>query len=474
MNNKCPIVPIILAGGGGTRLWPLSRGSFPKQFHSLTNEYTLIQNTILRLQEVEDVAPPIIICNEDHRFLVAEQFRKIDIDTSAIMLEPVGRNTAPAICVGAEKALQDYEDPILFVLPSDHLIGKIDIFTEAIQKAVLAAKERKLVTFGIVPDSPHTGYGYVQKGDSAFEGSYDVASFVEKPNKETAEKYLSSGDYFWNSGMFVFKASRYLDELRQYAPDIASFSKKSYENAQVSSDFIRLEEENFRLSPSDSIDYAVMENTKDAVVVPLDAEWNDVGSWSALWDISDKNSDGNAIKGDVIAVNTKNSYISAGSRLIAGVGLENMIIVETGDSILVADREKVQDVKEVVNTLKDKNRIEVVFHRKVYRPWGFYEIIDQGTRYIVKRITVNPGARLSLQMHYHRAEHWIVVKGTAKVECGDQLQLLTENQSTYIPIGEHHRLSNEGKIPLEIIEIQSGSYLDEDDIVRFEDNYNRK
>lgn len=463
------ITPVIMAGGSGTRLWPLSRALYPKQFLSLAGSGTMLQETLLRLESLE-TAQPITLCNEDHRFLVAEQLRVID-QVGSIVLEPAGRNTAPAVALAANLALQ--EDPLLLVLAADHVIADKKGFAEAIKKAIPLAESGKLVTFGIVPQTAHTGYGYIHAGENVGQAQ-KVVQFVEKPSTEVAESYLVSGNYLWNSGMFLFKASRYLEELEKYRPDIASACRRATENLCVDHDFIRVDTETFLSCPEDSIDYAVMEKTSEAVVVSLDVGWNDIGSWSALWEIGEKDENSNCIRGDVIAHDTSGSLIFGEERLIATVGLKDIVVVDTKDALMVATKDRVQDVKAIVNTLKKENREEAVLHREVYRPWGKYDSVDAGPRYQVKRITVKPGAKLSVQMHHHRAEHWIVVSGTAKVTRGEKTFLVTENQSTYISIGEHHALENPGKVDLELIEVQSGSYLGEDDIVRFEDLYGRE
>jgi len=466
------ITPVIMAGGSGSRLWPLSRSLYPKQFLALTGKQTMLQETVQRLVGL-DVASPLVICNEEHRFIVAEQLREIN-KTGAIVLEPVGRNTAPAIAL-ASKVLQGQEnEPLLLVLAADHVIQDQAAFTDAVKQAIPLAAQGKLVTFGIVPTEAHTGYGYIKRGESVSKSNgYDVDKFVEKPDAETASHYLESGEYYWNSGMFLFKASRYLQELQKYRPDIFSACKKSLENTTQDQDFIRLDSEAFAICPDESIDYAVMEKTQDAVVVPLDAGWNDIGAWSALWEVNDKDKNGNTTFGDTILQDTSNSLIHGRERLVTTIGLDNIVIVDTKDALLVACKDKVQDVKKIVEKLKKEKRPEFKIHREVYRPWGKYDSIDNGERYQVKRITVKPGEKLSIQMHHHRAEHWIVVSGTAKVTNGEKTFLLTENESTYIPIGVTHALENPGKLPLEMIEVQSGSYLGEDDIVRFEDHYGR-
>ncbi|AMV07886.1 MULTISPECIES: mannose-1-phosphate guanylyltransferase/mannose-6-phosphate isomerase [Xanthomonas] len=463
------VLPIILSGGSGTRLWPLSRESYPKQFLPLVGDKSMLQSTWLRAAPVAGHAP-IVVANEEHRFMAAEQLQQLGVKPSAILLEPKGRNTAPAIAVAALEATRDGADPLLLVLPSDHVIGNEAAFQAAVKVAAEAAAQGKLVTFGIKPTAPETGYGYIKAG--AGTAASAVERFVEKPDLATAQSYLASGEYYWNSGMFLFRASRYLEELRKFHPAIADACQKAWENGKRDADFTRLDKDAFAASPSDSIDYAVMEKTADAVVVPLDAGWNDVGSWSSLLDVSNQDAQGNAHHGDVIQLDCQNTY-AYGSRLIAMVGLEDVVVVETPDAVLVGHRDRIQEVKDVVSQIKTAGRSEATWHRKVYRPWGAYDSIDMGQRHQVKRITVKPGAVLSLQMHHHRAEHWIVVSGTAEVTRGEEVLLLTENQSTYIPLGVTHRLRNPGKLPLELIEVQSGSYLGEDDIVRFEDTYGR-
>lgn len=464
-----PIIPVILSGGSGTRLWPLSREAYPKQFLPLVGDDTMLQATWKRVASLAD-KPPIVVANQEHRFMAAEQLRECKVIPNAIILEPIGRNTAPAIATAALQALSQQEDALLLVLPSDHIVRDEQIFHASVKLAAQAAAQDKLVTFGIIPSTPETGYGYIK---ATGNGSVrNVERFVEKPDLESAKQYLASGEYLWNSGMFLFKASRYLEELRQFQPAIVVAAETALERAVRDQDFVRLDAESFTQSPSDSVDYAVMEKTNSAAVVPLDAGWSDVGSWSALWTISDKDWNGNAHHGDVIEVDCRDTY-AYGTRLIAMVGLQDVVVVETDDAVLVGHRDRVQDVKEIVSRIKLEGRGEASAHRKVYRPWGAYDSIDNGERFQVKRITVKPGASLSLQMHHHRAEHWIVVSGTAEVTRGDEVILLTENQSTYIPLGVTHRLQNPGKLPLELIEVQSGSYLGEDDIVRFEDSYGR-
>ncbi len=463
------ILPVILSGGSGTRLWPLSREAYPKQFLALAGEQTMLQATWQRVAPIASRAP-LIVANEEHRFVAAEQLQQLGVQPQAILLEPVGRNTAPAIAVAALEATREGDDAVLLVLPSDHVIADEAAFRAAVLRALPAARVGKLVTFGIVPTGPETGYGYIKAG--AQGDVRPVERFVEKPDAETAQQYVQSGEYFWNSGMFLFKASRYLAELERFNPAMLAASRTAWQQARRDADFTRLDKDAFTAVPSDSIDYAVMEKTADAVVVALDAGWNDVGSWTALRDVSAQDADGNAHHGDVIAIDCHNTY-AYGERLIALVGLEDVIVVETDDAVMVGKSDRMQEIKQVVARIKAEGRPEATWHRKVYRPWGAYDSIDHGERFQVKRITVKPGATLSLQMHHHRAEHWIVVSGTAEVTRGDDVLLLTENQSTYIPLGVTHRLKNPGKLPLELIEVQSGSYLGEDDIVRFEDTYGR-
>lgn len=467
--------PVVLAGGTGSRLWPKSRAALPKQFLRLTSDYTMLQDTVLRLEGAK-AESPIFICNEAHRFLVAEQLRQADIEHGGILLEPVGRNTAPAIALAALHALKEGDDPVLLVLAADHLIQNHGAFHKAIKHAAKLAEHGKLVTFGVVPTSAHTGYGYIRRGEQLdqAETGFSVAQFVEKPDQKTAQTYLDNGEYYWNSGMFMFKASRYIEELRKFNPDMVNVCEAAIQDETTDLDFVRVDADTFAQCPDDSIDYAVMEKTNDAAVVPLDAGWNDVGSWSSLWETAEnKDEHDNVVIGDAILHNVKGSYINAEERLVSIVGLDDVVVVETKDAILVADRHKVQDIKHVVNRLKQEKRPEFEFHREVFRPWGSYDSIDNGQRFQVKRITVKPGEKLSVQMHHHRAEHWIVVSGTAKVTNGDETFLVTENESTYIPIGVVHALENPGKLPLELIEVQSGSYLGEDDIVRFSDRYGR-
>ena len=468
------IVPVILSGGSGTRLWPLSREQYPKQLLPLVGKDTMLQATLRRLDGLERLAPPIVVCNEEHRFLVAEQLRQIGVQPAAILLEPAGRNTAPAVALAAASALQDREqgdDPLLLVLPADHVIRDAGAFCAAITVGARLAREEKLVTFGVVPDRPETGYGYIRA--AAGDGAATVQQFVEKPDAVLAQEYVASGEYFWNSGMFMFRAGRYIEELRTHRPEIVTQCVAAIAGAKADLDFIRVDREAFEACPSDSIDYAVMENTAHAWVVPLDAGWSDVGSWASLHDACDPDTAGNVAVGDVLLEDTTNCYLYSESRLVAAVGLADCVVVETKDAVLVAPRARVQDVKKLVERLKADGRYETSLHREVFRPWGSYDSVDNGERFQVKRITVKPGAKLSLQMHHHRAEHWIVVSGTARVTRGDETFLLGENESTYIPMGTTHRLENPGKVPLHLVEVQSGSYLGEDDIVRFEDTYGR-
>lgn len=465
------IRPVILAGGSGTRLWPLSRKQSPKQFLKLgSTNYTLLQNTVLRLKNLE-CDQPILICNEEHRFIAAEQMREIGIDAT-IILEPEGKNTAPAIALAALLLEKTEPNQILLILAADHLIKDTAVFENAILDAVSLAEKNKLVTFGIVPLQPETGYGYIEKG-TQFERGFKIQQFVEKPNRETAELYLESKKYLWNSGMFVFKANHYLNELEQYGTDILDNCRLSMIKTEYDKDFIRIDHDQFKNCRSESIDYAVMEKTSNAVVVELDAGWSDIGSWSALWEVSEQDHQGNVYQGDVISHKSSENYCYSEKRLVSLLGVNNMVIIDTQDAILIAAKDQVQEIKAIVDDLKSQDRGEISSHREVYRPWGKYDCIDQSERYQVKRITVKPGQKLSTQMHHHRAEHWIVVSGTAKVSKGTETFLLTENQSVYIPVGEVHTLENPGKLPLELIEVQSGSYLGEDDIIRFDDIYGR-
>ncbi|WP_105169146.1 mannose-1-phosphate guanylyltransferase/mannose-6-phosphate isomerase [Pseudoalteromonas sp. T1lg23B] len=465
--------PVIIAGGVGTRLWPLSREKYPKQFLALTDsQHSLFQETVLRLQGLA-YSSPLVICNEEHRFITAEQLRQIDHTHAQIILEPEGRNTAPAIALAALKALEKGNDPILLVQAADHVIADKKAFQQAVAQALVLAEHNHLVTFGIVPTHPHTGYGYIKSGQVQSPNGYRVESFVEKPSLELAEHYLNTGQYYWNSGMFMFKASRYLEELKLYQQDIYTACKAAMNEQKPDLDFIRIKQEAFCACPSDSIDYALMEHTQHAVVVPLDANWSDVGEFSALWDVSQRDSNGNAIKGDVKALDTHNTLIHSEDKLVATLGVQDLVIINTKDALLVAHKEHTQKVKQIAQQLQTENRPEVSVHREVYRPWGKYDAFDRGERFLVKRITVKPGARLSKQMHHHRSEHWVVVAGTAKVLIGEKEQYVAENESVYIPIAQVHALENPGKVDLELIEVQSGAYLAEDDIVRFDDQYGR-
>jgi len=466
-------LPVIMAGGSGTRLWPLSRQLYPKQFLALTGERSMLQETVARLEGMNARAP-LMLCNEEHRFIVAEQLRQLGQEEASILLEPVGRNTAPAIAAAALFATQAQDDPVLLVLAADHLVKDTPRFHAAVQAATALAEAGHLVTFGIVPDRAETGYGYIRRG-APIEGGegFAVASFEEKPDAETAERYLAGGEHFWNSGMFMFRASRYLEELERFRPDILEACRAAMATTRADLEFVRVDAEAFKTCPSESIDYAVMEKTDAAAMVPFDAGWSDIGSWSALWEVWPRDAEDNALRGDVIAVSSKRNLVHSDHKLVALLGVEDLVVIETKDAVLVADRRAVQDVKQVVDRIKRDGRGEHLNHRQVYRPWGHYDSIDFGGRHQVKRITVKPGAKLSVQMHHHRAEHWVVVRGTAKVHRDDEIIMLSENQSTYIPLGAVHALENPGKIDLELIEVQSGSYLGEDDIVRLEDRYGR-
>ncbi len=466
------LIPVILAGGAGTRLWPLSRRMYPKQFLSLAGAGTMLQETIKRLDGIEH-NPPIIICNEEHRFIVAEQVQALGIKNATIILEPVGRNTAPAIAVAAYYALQLNSDAQLLVLAADHVITEKDAFHASIKSASAIADAGNLATFGIVPQSPETGYGYIRRGKKEDNG-YQVSGFVEKPDTETAQAYLTSGDYYWNSGMFLFGAQQYLQELEKFNPVIAESSRVALKTGKEDLDFFRLGEEAFKQCPSDSIDYAVMEKTNKAVVVPLDAGWNDIGSWSALWELDEKDEHNNAIHGDVLTFNTHNCLIHTDSRLVTTVGVDDLVVIETKDAVLVANKNQAQNVKNIVDDLRANERAEDQHHRVVFRPWGHFDCIEEDLEFKVKRITVKPGQRTSVQMHHHRSEHWIVVSGTARVIKNDETFIVSENESIYINVGEKHALENPGTIPLDLIEVQTGSYLGEDDIVRFDDLYGRE
>jgi mannose-1-phosphate guanylyltransferase/mannose-6-phosphate isomerase len=467
------ILPVILSGGAGTRLWPLSRNDYPKQFLALTSDLSLFQETLKRLNGIHGALPPMVVCNEGHRFLIAEQAQAIEHNLSAILLEPAAKNTAPAIALAALKAREGGNDPLLLVLPSDHVFSDAAVFHTAVAQAAAVAHAGHLVTFGIVPSHPETGFGYIQAGAALAEGGMQVARFVEKPNRDTAQSYIDAGGYFWNSGMFLFKASAYLDELATHKPAMLQACTAALAVAKTDLDFCRVDAEAFNACPADSVDYAVMEKTQRAAVVPLNAGWNDVGAWTAVREVNPQDAQGNASHGDVLLHDASNSYAYAKSRLVCLLGVDNLTVVETPDVVLVAHNDRAQDVKQLVDHLKTDKRSEATMHREVHRPWGHYDSIDEGKRFKVKRITVKPGEKLSVQMHYHRAEHWVVVTGTALVRVGDSEKLVTENESIFIPIGGVHSLENPGKVPLELIEVQTGSYLGEDDIVRFEDRYGR-
>jgi len=467
------IIPVILCGGSGTRLWPLSRKNHPKQYLPLIGDNTMLQETILRLKGLDNLTDPIIICNADHRFLVAEQCQQINIRNPTILLEPVGRNTAPAIAAAALQTLKSTDNASLLILSADHYIQDIEAFHRAINIASQQSQEGKLTTFGVVPTDANTGYGYIKASQKAIEGAYKVEAFVEKPDIKTAERYLEKGNYLWNSGMFMFKAETFIGEMITYSPEIISSVSNAINNAKHDLDFIRLSKQDFELSPSDSIDYALMEKSNNVVVVPLDAKWSDIGAWTALHDIGKKDANGNVFEGDVIAKDTTNTYINANHHMVATIGVDNLIVVDTHDVTFIATQDKVQEVKSIVESLKAKGRDESVEHRKVYRPWGWFDSIEMGSFFQVKRLHINPGAKLSLQMHHKRAEHWVVVSGSATVIKEEEISVLKAGESTYIPMGTTHSLENKTKEQLEIIEVQSGSYLGEDDIVRFEDIYGR-
>ena len=467
--------PIVLCGGSGTRLWPMSRRMLPKQFLPLVGERTMLQDTVLRLAGIPDCAKAVVVSNTEHRFLVAEQLKNVGASPEVQILEPVGRNTAPAVAVAALHVAQTDPEGILLVLSSDHAIGDVAAFHRAVSSAVGAAKKGLLVTFGIHPTYPATAYGYIEVGEPLAEaaGVARIRRFVEKPDAAKATEYLATGRFLWNSGMFVFSARRLIEEMRKHRPDILVAAEKAYRSAARDLDFLRLDAKTFEACPSESIDYAVMEKTSDGAVVRADMAWSDVGSWSALWDIGTKDAAGNVTRGDAHLRDTANSYVWAGSRLVYVLGLDGILVVETDDAILVGDRSRAQEVKDIVQSLDAKKRSEHLSHSRVYRPLGYYETIDAGERFQVKRLMVKPGEALSLQMHHHRAEHWVVVSGTARVTRGEQVITISENESTYIPLGTKHRLENPGKVPLYLIEVQSGGYLGEDDIVRFEDRYKR-
>lgn len=470
------IHPVILSGGSGTRLWPLSRAALPKQLLPLVSEHSMLQETVQRLAGLPDVGMPMVVCGNDHRFLVAEQMQEIGVERPALLLEPMGRNTAPAVAVAALALMEHEADGVMLVLPADHLITDVEGFHAAIARAVEAAKQGFLVTFGVKPDAPETGYGYIRRGEAlaALDDTYKVGAFVEKPDRATAETYLDSGDYYWNSGMFAFKAARYLQELEKHRPDILESARAAWLSRKADLDFCRLDAGAFESCPSESIDYAVMEKTDAAAVIPVDIGWSDVGSWSSLWQTAQgHDAQGNIVRGDVMLEQVGNSYVRAESRMVAAIGVEDMIIVETADAVMVAPKSQAQQVKRIVERLQDGERGEHLNHTRVFRPWGWFEQRDVGERFQVKRIMLKPGAKISLQSHQHRSEHWVVVNGTARVTRGEDVLTLHENQSTYIPAGMVHRLENPAAEPLHIVEIQSGAYLGEDDIVRLEDVYKR-
>ena len=476
MAESPALLPVILCGGTGTRLWPLSRASYPKQYWALaenTND-TLLQLTQRRLEGLPGLGSPLLICNEDHRFIVAEQMRQIGVEPEAILLEPMGRNTAPAVCVAALRAMARGDDPLLLVLAADHVIRQPEAFRTTIAAGLPAALAGRLVTFGIVPTAPETGYGYIEAAEPlSATAPVPIARFVEKPDRERAEQFLASGRFTWNSGMFLFRASAMLSELERLEPELVSCCRAAVEQDSADLQFLRLEREAFAKCPSIALDVAVMERTSLGSVLPLQAGWSDVGSWSALWESGERDADGNLLRGRVINLGSRNCYLRSEHRLVVGLGVENLVVVETDDAVLVAHRDHSQQVKQVVQELERSGSSEGRAHRRIYRPWGHYDSVVDGRRWQVKRLSVKPGAALSLQMHHHRAEHWVVVSGTALVEKNGVEELVGENQSTYIPLGSQHRLTNPGKIPVELIEVQSGPYLGEDDIVRFEDAYGR-
>jgi mannose-1-phosphate guanylyltransferase/mannose-6-phosphate isomerase len=469
------IHPVILSGGSGTRLWPMSRTLYPKQLLPLVGDHSLLQQAVLRIDGLSGFAAPLVVANEEHRFIIAEQLREIGLARHALLLEPLGRNTAPAACVAALSLIETEPDALMLLMPSDHVIEDRAAFLTAVERAATAARTGRLVTFGIHPKRPETGFGYIERGAalSGADGAFMLARFVEKPDTATAEAYVASGDFFWNSGIFLFPAALYLSELEQLRPDMLAACRQALEGARRDDDFVRLDKTAFAACPSDSIDYAVMEHTERAAVVPVSMGWNDLGSWDALWELADKDASGNALVGNVIAEDAANCYLRSESGLVAALGVENMIVVATDDAVMLAPRDRAQEVRRLVSRLASENRSEADALPRVHRPWGSYETLHAGHRVQVKHILVKPGGKLSLQMHHHRAEHWVVVQGTAKIRRGDEEITLTEDQSTYIPLGTAHRLENPGKIPLHVIEVQSGAYLGEDDIVRFEDSYGR-
>lgn len=467
------IIPIILAGGSGTRLWPLSRTHYPKQLLKLFGEVTMLQQTLLRLRGLPDLAAPIVVCNEEHRFMVAEQLHEIGEKNASILLEPVARNTAPALAIAAIHAATLEQDPVLLVLSADHMIRDVPVFQQAVKSAVVAAEKNHLATFGVQPTRPETGYGYIKTIKGSSNNFSAVEKFVEKPNLQTAETYLAEGCYFWNSGMFVFKTSVFLNELTKQSPELVSAVTVAKEKSKQDLDFIRIDKESFSQAPNISIDYALMEKSQNVVCVPLDAGWSDVGDWKSFSDLNDKDASGNSFIGDSIDVGSTNTLVFSRDKLVATLGVDNLMIINTPDAVLVADKNQAQQVKSIITQIEKQKRKEHLQHREIYRPWGCYDAIDDGDRYQVNLIRVKPGGSLSLQIHHHRAEHWIVVKGTALVKKGDEEYLLSENESTYIPVGVAHRLSNPGKITLEIVEVQSGSYLQDDDVVRIQDSYGR-
>lgn len=471
------IRPVILSGGSGTRLWPLSRGAHPKQFHPLLSNLSLLQETALRFRDGERFDPPFVVSGSDARFMILEHLQDLSISPGALLLEPVGRNTAPAVAAAAlTLECQGSADALMLVLPADHAIADVPAFHRAIEAGAAQAEAGRLVTFGIVPTGPETGYGYIRSGARLVDGGvavHAIDSFVEKPDRATAEAYVQSGDYFWNSGIFLFRADVLLRELERFRPEIVSACRMAVERGKTDLAFFRLEEGAFRDCPSEALDYAVMEKTDKGAVIPVEMGWSDIGSWTALWDIEAKDEAGNVRVGDVLSRDSRNCYLRSEGKLVAAIGVQDLIVVEAGDAVLVAHRDQAQEVKGMVADLKRANRPEYQTHRRVYRPWGWYETIDKGERFQVKHLLVKPGHKLSLQMHHHRAEHWVVVSGTARVQVGEREILLTENESTYIPVGTAHRLENPGKVPLRLVEVQSGGYLGEDDIVRFDDTYGR-